>query len=77
MLLVIHLMHEESNMNRWDVGRTVDVICQMRIRAEDAAVTEEYEGHTFYFCSVACHEEFAEDRPFFARLVEPVAHAGH
>ncbi len=75
MLPVVHLMHEDTNMNRGKAGLIVDVVCGMRIRPEDVAVTEDYEGRTFSFCSVACHEQFAEDRPFFARLPDPVTNA--
>lgn len=59
-------------MNSWAPGRTVDVVCRMLIHPEDAATTEEFEGHTFYFCSMACHETFTEDRALYARLAEPV-----
>lgn len=64
-------------MNRWQSNRVVDVVCQMRIRAEDAAATEDYGEVTFFFCSVACQEKFADDRAFYARLVDPVAPAHH
>lgn len=58
-------------MRRLDASRVTDLVCRMRIRREDAATTEEYEGRTFYFCSMACHEQFVADRAFFARIAEP------
>lgn len=63
-------------MNRWAAGRTVDVVCRMLIHPDDAASAEDFEGRTFYFCSVACREKFAEDRAFYAKLAEPAVPAG-
>ena len=63
-------------MSRQDASRVTDLVCRMRIRPDDVATTEEYEGLTFYFCSLACHEEFVADRTFYAKIAEvgPVAH---
>jgi YHS domain-containing protein len=33
-------------------------VCGMRIDTDDAAASVEYEGETYYFCSVACREAF-------------------
>lgn len=30
-------------------NKVKDLVCGMEIRPEDAAATEEHEGHTFYF----------------------------
>ena len=59
-------------MSRLDPSRVTDLVCRMSIRPEDAATTEDYEGRTFYFCSLACHEQFVADRAFFARIAEAV-----
>jgi Cu+-exporting ATPase len=39
----------------------IDPVCGMRIDADDAAATTEYEGKTYYFCSGACHDAFVTD----------------
>jgi adenylate cyclase len=36
----------------------IDPICGMRIEADDAAATAEYEGQTYYFCSESCRAVF-------------------
>lgn len=35
-----------------------DPICGMTIEESDAVGTSEYEGKTYYFCSMDCKEEF-------------------
>ena len=42
-------------------GIVIDPVCGMEIRPEDAAASEEHDGHTFYFCSEACHRTFLAD----------------
>lgn len=59
-------------MSRRDASRVTDLVCRMSIEPEDAAMTEEYAGRTFYFCSAACQEQFAADRAFFARIAGSV-----
>jgi YHS domain-containing protein len=39
----------------------------MRIDAEDAVATAEYEGTTYYFCSRACREAFVADPTLYVR----------
>jgi adenylate cyclase len=39
----------------------IDPICGMRIEADDAAATAEYDGRTYYFCSQACYDVFVAD----------------
>ena len=36
-----------------------DPVCSMEIDSAKAAATSEYEGTTYYFCSVACQQLFA------------------
>jgi Cu+-exporting ATPase len=38
-----------------------DPVCGMMVEPESAAATSEYNGKTYYFCSVDCKEEFEED----------------
>ena len=38
----------------------VDPVCGMQV-AKDKAVTYEYEGKTYYFCSETCRDQFAAD----------------
>jgi YHS domain-containing protein len=52
-----------------------DPVCGMEIRPEDAAATEVHEGRTFYFCSKACHDTFANDPHRYGHPAEE--HAGH
>jgi len=40
---------------------SVDPVCKMRVTKDSAAATYEYEGRTYYFCSPACMETFADD----------------
>ena len=35
-----------------------DLICGMEIEAATAAGTSEYEGQTYYFCSIGCKKAF-------------------
>ncbi|MFN8233925.1 MAG: YHS domain-containing protein [Actinomycetota bacterium] len=39
----------------------IDPVCGMTVQAEDAAAAWEYEGQTYYFCSLGCFERFRED----------------
>ncbi len=38
-----------------------DPVCKMLVRAETAAGEYEYNGVTYYFCNIGCHEKFAAD----------------
>ena len=44
-----------------------DPVCHMTVEEDKAAATAEYEGKTYYFCSVACKNEFAEDPEAYLR----------
>jgi Cu+-exporting ATPase len=35
-----------------------DPVCGMDIDPDTAAASSEYEGQTYYFCSIGCQEEF-------------------
>jgi P-type Cu+ transporter len=43
------------------MAMVTDPVCGMKIDADDAAATAEYEGKTLYFCSQACHDAFEAD----------------
>lgn len=36
----------------------IDPICKMDIKEEGARFTSEYQGKTYYFCCLACKQEF-------------------
>ena len=36
----------------------LDPVCKMEVNPTSAEAQSEYEGQTFYFCSVACQEKF-------------------
>jgi Cu+-exporting ATPase len=38
-----------------------DPVCGMMVEPDTAAAQAEYDGKTYYFCSVDCKEEFEED----------------
>jgi Cu+-exporting ATPase len=38
-----------------------DPVCGMTVEPDSAAATADYNGKTYYFCSVDCKEEFEED----------------
>ncbi len=37
-----------------------DPVCDMTVDETSAAATSEYQGTTYYFCSVGCKKEFDE-----------------
>jgi len=41
----------------------IDPVCGMTIEVEAAAGAWEHDGKTYYFCSVACLEQFRQDPP--------------
>lgn len=43
------------------MGRVKDVVCGMTIDTGTAAGQSQYEGRTFYFCSVQCRQKFDAD----------------
>jgi len=38
-----------------------DPVCHMDIEITDAAGRSDYEGHTYYFCSMGCKRDFDAD----------------
>lgn len=45
----------------------IDPVCNMTIEQDEAAASTEYEGKTFYFCSVACKNDFEADPQAYLR----------
>lgn len=49
-------------------AKPMDPVCGLRVDATNAAASSEYEGHTYYFHSLACKAEFdAAPRHFTAK----------
>ena len=38
-----------------------DPVCGMEVTYENAQARSEYEGRTYYFCSLGCKEEFDQN----------------
>lgn len=38
-----------------------DPVCGMQITPQTAEATAEYEGRTYYFCSIGCKEDFVSN----------------
>jgi P-type Cu+ transporter len=43
-----------------------DLVCGMEVAEQRAANTREYQGRTYYFCSVACQRRFDADPAHYA-----------
>lgn len=58
-----------------------DPVCGMEIRPEEAAVTAEHEGRTFFFCSHGCHAAYLKEPHRYSHPAEeqgdPGQHARH
>jgi len=46
----------------------IDPVCGMEVDPATAAGTSEYQGATYYFCSVGCKRQFDKDPQIF---IEP------
>ena len=46
----------------------IDPVCGMSVEPRTAAAAWEYEGTTYYFCSVGCLERFKADPGRFAAM---------
>jgi Cu+-exporting ATPase len=47
------------------VQHAIDPVCGMEVDSATAAGTSEYEGTTYYFCSVGCKRQFDKDPQVF------------
>jgi len=43
------------------MATVTDVVCGMQIDPAQAAGTNEYQGQTYYFCSMGCKLQFDKD----------------
>ena len=43
-----------------------DVVCGMEVDKDTAAAQSQFEGRTFYFCSMACKEAFDREPSKYA-----------
>jgi Cu+-exporting ATPase len=43
-----------------------DPVCKMQVNEHEAASKSTYEGRTYYFCAVACKEEFDRNPEHYA-----------
>jgi Cu+-exporting ATPase len=41
----------------------IDPVCKMQVVESKAAGTSEYQGKTYYFCSLGCKRKFDENPP--------------
>ena len=53
-----------------------DPVCHMQVDEKQAAATSEYQGSTYYFCSLGCKRAFdREPQKYVAGQTE--GHGGH
>jgi YHS domain-containing protein len=52
-----------------------DPVCGMEIDPKDAAGKSEYQGLTYYFCSLGCKKAFDKEPAKYAS--KPGGHSGH
>lgn len=43
------------------LDKFTDPVCGMDVKPERAAAKSQYEGNTYYFCSLGCKEAFDRD----------------
>lgn len=43
-----------------------DPVCGMEVNPDEATEYDEYQGNTYYFCSIACAEKFESDPERYA-----------
>ena len=56
-----------------DNGATLatDPVCGMEVDPGTAAATSEYQGKTYYFCTVGCKNRFDKDPQSYIDVQEP------
>jgi len=63
------MMHDHDAMMRGEErNKTMvkDPVCGMDVDPDSAAASSDYEGQTYYFCSIPCQEEFDAEPEKFA-----------
>ncbi|RPJ24403.1 MAG: YHS domain-containing protein [Chloroflexi bacterium] len=48
-----------------------DPVCDMEVTYETAQARSEYQGQTYYFCSIGCKESFDKNPEKYIREQEP------
>ena len=48
-------------------GTLKDPVCGMEVTYETAQARSEYDGRTYYFCSLGCKEEFDQNPEKFVK----------
>jgi P-type Cu+ transporter len=52
-----------------------DPVCGARVTEGQAAAKSEYQGRLFLFCSLLCHQKFAEDPAYYyGQVLKAEAH---
>ncbi len=54
----------------------IDPVCGMTVKKASAKATFDYQGQTYYFCSVGCKDRFAKEPDKYLAKKAPVAQAG-
>ena len=54
-----------------------DPVCGMEIDPKTAAGKSEYQGQTYYFCSLGCKKDFDKDPSKFVSDTPPAEHHHH
>jgi Cu+-exporting ATPase len=49
------------------MAAVTDPVCGMQIDSSQAAAQSQYQGQTYYFCSVECKRKFDENPQQFAK----------
>jgi YHS domain-containing protein len=49
---------------------TIDPVCGMKVKKEEAKATYEYKGRTYYFCTEACKEKFIKNPEEYVKADE-------
>jgi len=57
---------EEKTQEEEAMATVKDPVCGMDIDPNTAAATEEYQGKTYHFCSMACHDKFKAEPEKYA-----------
>jgi len=50
-----------------EITMEIDPVCGMEVDPQSAAGSYEYQGTTYYFCSMGCLEDFKEDPASYTR----------
>jgi YHS domain-containing protein len=53
-----------------EMAMAVDPVCGRELKRADAAAAVDHHGVVYYFCSQACHDQFAADPSLFVRAEE-------